>query len=336
MKISLFLALDGKQWACLKTSRTSCNPSISASPTNPSPHYVSYQPTLKTRTSRGTDRERFIRSVAPTAKPPTSVVETSVTTTDNSPSQDYTHPDDHTTLSHVTPGFKPFARIHSVSGIQSSCMKPNVHQRAKMAYVMRRNLAVFRAGTADGPSFTSSWTEDTNTEDVKSGEQLKKNVTWNITKLEKCKGGMSLMDFGTLVRAVLVYMKNHYPTTPDEFNFQAELKAASHWYWHPGSEQSLYNKDGHLSSETKHPEPVLGPHKDLRVKIAALDTCKKWVRDVQELKESSLHFHNLSIEEDEEYSTDEDRKNELFDDLEESVFELKTYFSFTGNGAIRV
>ena len=36
------------------------------------------------------------------------VVETSVTTTDNSPSQDYTHPDDQTTLLHVTPAFKPF------------------------------------------------------------------------------------------------------------------------------------------------------------------------------------------------------------------------------------
>ena len=36
------------------------------------------------------------------------VVETSVTTTDNSPSQDYTHPDDQTTLLHVTPRFKPF------------------------------------------------------------------------------------------------------------------------------------------------------------------------------------------------------------------------------------
>ena len=29
-------------------------------------------------------------------------------TTDKSPSQDYTHPDDQTTLLHVTPGFKPF------------------------------------------------------------------------------------------------------------------------------------------------------------------------------------------------------------------------------------
>ena len=36
------------------------------------------------------------------------VVETSVTITDNSPSKDYTHPDDQTTLLHVTPGFKPF------------------------------------------------------------------------------------------------------------------------------------------------------------------------------------------------------------------------------------
>lgn len=36
----------------------------------------------------------------------TQVVETSVTTGDNIPSLDYTHPDDQTSLS--TPGFKPF------------------------------------------------------------------------------------------------------------------------------------------------------------------------------------------------------------------------------------
>ena len=40
------------------------------------------------------------------------IVETSVTTTDNSPSQDYTHPDDQTTLSRATPGFKPFTVLH--------------------------------------------------------------------------------------------------------------------------------------------------------------------------------------------------------------------------------
>ena len=38
----------------------------------------------------------------------TQVVKTSVTTTENSPSQDYTPLDDQTTLLHVTPGFKPF------------------------------------------------------------------------------------------------------------------------------------------------------------------------------------------------------------------------------------
>ena len=32
-------------------------------------------------------------------------------TTDNSPSQDYTHPDDQTSLLHVTPGFKPFTVV---------------------------------------------------------------------------------------------------------------------------------------------------------------------------------------------------------------------------------
>lgn len=162
----------------------------------------------------------------------------------------------------------------------------------------------------------------------KSAEQLKENFTWKKTKLEKCKGGMSLMDFGTLVTAVLVYMKNHYPTTPDEFNFQAELKAASHWYWYPGSEKSLYDKEENFLLETKYPEPALGPHKDLRVKIAALETCRKWASDLEEKKKMSPRKKNHRIEEDEEYSSDEDRKNEI-DDLEESIFDLKTYFGFT-------
>ena len=41
------------------------------------------------------------------------VVETLVTTTNNSPSQECTHPDDQTTLLHVTPGLKPFTEIIS-------------------------------------------------------------------------------------------------------------------------------------------------------------------------------------------------------------------------------
>ena len=57
----------------LRTSRASYNSSISASLTNLLPHYVSYWLTSKTKTNRGTDREQWIRSIAPTATPPTSV-----------------------------------------------------------------------------------------------------------------------------------------------------------------------------------------------------------------------------------------------------------------------
>ena len=46
---------------------------------------------------------------------PAQVIETSVITTDSSPSQDYTHLDDETTLLHVTLGFKPFTV--SVNGV---------------------------------------------------------------------------------------------------------------------------------------------------------------------------------------------------------------------------
>ena len=44
------------------------------------------------------------------------VVETSVATTENSPFQDYTHPDDQSTLSHVTPGSNhlPYEMAYSV------------------------------------------------------------------------------------------------------------------------------------------------------------------------------------------------------------------------------
>ena len=42
------------------------------------------------------------------------VVETSVNVISNSPSQDYTHPDDRTLLYDMTPGFKPFTILHTI------------------------------------------------------------------------------------------------------------------------------------------------------------------------------------------------------------------------------
>ena len=41
------------------------------------------------------------------------VVETSVNVISNSPSQDYTHPDDRTLLYDMTPGFKSFTTIYN-------------------------------------------------------------------------------------------------------------------------------------------------------------------------------------------------------------------------------
>ena len=118
------------------------------------------------------------------------------------------------------------------------------------------------------------------------------------------------MDFSTLVRAVLVYMKDHYPTTPDEYNFQAELKAASHWYWYPKSNENPGHEKEACTS-IKLPELGSGPHKDDRVKIAALATCKKWSRVLQELKmELSPPKSSKRVKEDEESSPDEDENEE--------------------------
>ena len=48
------------------------------------------------------------------------VVEISVNVTSNSPSQDYTHPDDHNSPNYdMTPGFKPFTPLQCIFHIKS-------------------------------------------------------------------------------------------------------------------------------------------------------------------------------------------------------------------------
>ena len=55
------------------------------------------------------------------------VVETSVNVTNNSPSRDYSHPDDQTTQATETPGFKPFTVLSTV--LPTYLMEKNVHRR---------------------------------------------------------------------------------------------------------------------------------------------------------------------------------------------------------------
>ena len=70
-------------------------------------------------------------------------------------------------------------------------------------------------------------------------------------------------------QAVIVYMKDHYPTTPEELNFHAELKATSHWHWLEDNEDS--------SALKKVAD-------DCRLKIAVRETMKTW-----EEEEKGLH-----------------------------------------------
>lgn len=95
----------------------------------------------------------------------------------------------------------------------------------------------------------------------KSLEELLRSLDWEETSVETDNEGFSLMDFSTLVRAVEQYMKDNNPTSPEEFNFQAELKAACHWHWSEKDVQCLER----------------GPHDNWRVKIAARIICRTWV-----------------------------------------------------------
>ena len=57
------------------------------------------------------------------------VVETSVNVTSNSPSQDYTHPDDHNLPNYdMTPGFKPFTVIPTMLDRSQLCRYVDIHR----------------------------------------------------------------------------------------------------------------------------------------------------------------------------------------------------------------
>ena len=79
------------------------------------------------------------------------------------------------------------------------------------------------------------------------------------------------MELSPLVQAVIVYMKDHFPTTPEELNFHAELKAASQWYW---------------LNDRKEPSALKkAPAHDCRLKIAVRDTLGTWEKEEKDLRE---------------------------------------------------
>lgn len=64
-------------------------------------------------------------------------------------------------------------------------------------------------------------------------------------------------------------MKDNYPSTPEQFNFQAELKVVSHWHW---------------PEDKEVPRRKSGPHNDFRIKKAVEATLNKWRKDLRDLQ----------------------------------------------------
>ena len=77
------------------------------------------------------------------------------------------------------------------------------------------------------------------------------------------------MNVSVLVHAVLEYLKDHRPTTPQESNFQAELKAASYWYWFKKNERMQF---------------VSGHFDDMQLKRVAKLALERWTKKLNKIK----------------------------------------------------
>ncbi|XP_068684505.1 uncharacterized protein [Montipora foliosa] len=130
---------------------------------------------------------------------------------------------------------------------------------------------------------------------------------WQKISIPQCSGGLSLMGVSTVTQAVVVYMKDHYPTTPEEFNFHAELKAACHWHWLDDTKQLPYVK------------PV--PYDDCRLKIAATNTLLAWKEELKFLQEAE----NKRMDVERSDSSD-DTVEEQLSDLRHGIYVLDKHF----------
>ena len=82
------------------------------------------------------------------------VVETSVTVNNNSPIQNYTHPDDHTQPSYeMTPGFKPFTDLFFMKNVWNFYCFPAVfaHHFQKVVHWFNQDPKILYFSDLDGP-----------------------------------------------------------------------------------------------------------------------------------------------------------------------------------------
>ncbi|XP_044167794.1 uncharacterized protein LOC122951805 [Acropora millepora] len=134
-------------------------------------------------------------------------------------------------------------------------------------------------------------------------KEIQAHLKWEQTTVPQCNEGLSVMDLSPLVQAVTVYLKDHFPTTPRELNFHAELKAAGQWYW-------LNDKKDPLSLKKVPPG-------DCRLKIAVRDTLETWEKEEKDLREK--------LQRTKDRSSDYESADQECSDVREAIEVLKNY-----------
>ena len=104
-----------------------------------------------------------------------------------------------------------------------------------------------------------------------------------------------MLDAKILRRLVRVYLTGKPPKTAADFNYQAELKAVSHWRWlKDGAEEEL----------------MPGPHHDPRLKEAADFVLEKWKKELFEretkVKQPPSKKEKLETDHEDESRSDDD------------------------------
>lgn len=134
---------------------------------------------------------------------------------------------------------------------------------------------------------------------------------WTKCTIPTGDEGLSAMNINVLVRAVLMYLDDTSPSTPKEYNFQAELKAASHWRFLKGNE---------------HIKFVTGPFDDERVKKVARIALKRWNEELGQIKNKPTREVRESVDDDGNESDGYHSIEERISDLKEDIFSVSMYY----------
>ncbi|XP_020632862.1 uncharacterized protein LOC110069676 [Orbicella faveolata] len=144
------------------------------------------------------------------------------------------------------------------------------------------------------------------------------SIEWTQTSFPlSCPRGMTRMNVSVLVQAVLEYLKDNPPITPQESNFQAELKAASHWYW--------FEENERMQFVSRHFD-------DMQLKKIAKLALERWTEKLNEIESEAQKL--LSAKQGD--SDDSDSSGGIEDeisDLEDSIFSLRMYYGKALEGA---